>query len=172
MSLIYITGPSGAGKSTIRTELMKRGYEAHDTDENDISAWYDNQTNELVERPPETERSADWYQNHEYRMSDKRVEAFVAQARDKPIFLCGMPANDINFAEYYDKIIYLAISKETMQQRVLSRTTNDFGQSTDELELMLHSYDRIVERYKKLGAVTIDASQPIDVVTGEVLANV
>jgi tRNA uridine 5-carbamoylmethylation protein Kti12 len=43
MPLIYVTGPSGAGKSTVRNELIKRGYEAHDTDEDGMSAWYDNQ---------------------------------------------------------------------------------------------------------------------------------
>lgn len=36
MPLIYITGPSGAGKSTVRKELQKCGYEAHDTDEDGL----------------------------------------------------------------------------------------------------------------------------------------
>jgi putative ribosome biogenesis GTPase RsgA len=36
MPLIYVTGPSGAGKSTVCNELLRRGYEAHDTDENEL----------------------------------------------------------------------------------------------------------------------------------------
>lgn len=50
MSLIYITGPSGAGKSTVRNELIKRGYEAHDTDEDGMSgAAYQILVNDILE---------------------------------------------------------------------------------------------------------------------------
>ena len=84
MPLIYITGPSGAGKSTIRNELIKRGFEAHDTDEDGISAWYNNQTNELVERPHEADRTSDWYQKHDYRMSPERVKFLENELKTIP----------------------------------------------------------------------------------------
>jgi len=64
MSLIYITGPFGAGKSTVRNELIKRGYEACDTDEDGMSAWYDNQTLEPVAFLKAKDRPADWFEKH------------------------------------------------------------------------------------------------------------
>lgn len=122
MSLIYITGPSGSGKSTVCNELIKRGYEAHDTDEDGMSAWYNNQTLELVERPEEKDRTPDWYEKHDYRMSAERVKQLALRAKDKLIFLCGIPANDKEFREYYDKIICLEIDEGTMKERVAART--------------------------------------------------
>ncbi|HJQ09317.1 MAG TPA: hypothetical protein VJ836_07605 [Candidatus Saccharimonadales bacterium] len=73
MPLVYITGPSGSGKSTVRNELIMRGYETYDTDEDGMSAWYNNQTLEPVERPAEKDRTPDWYEKHDYRLSDMSV---------------------------------------------------------------------------------------------------
>src|SRR5262245_22036080 len=118
MPLIYITGPSGAGKSTVQQELTRRGYEAHDTDEDGLSAWYDNQTLQPVTRPEAHDRPADWYQTHTYRLSADRLARLVARARQKPIFLCGIPANDDDFRAHYDQVICLVIDAETMQRRI------------------------------------------------------
>ena len=92
MSLIYITGNSGAGKSSIRKELQRRGYEAHDTDDDGITAWVHKATNKLAERPEnESDRTKEWYDQHEWKMSRQKVEEFAASAKDKLIFLCGSP---------------------------------------------------------------------------------
>ena len=45
MSLTLITGTSTSGKSAVAKELVKRGYEAYDTEHNGISAWYNKKTN-------------------------------------------------------------------------------------------------------------------------------
>jgi hypothetical protein len=37
--LVYVTGISGAGKSAVCHELKRRGYEAHDTDEENNAVW-------------------------------------------------------------------------------------------------------------------------------------
>jgi len=169
MSLIYITGPSGAGKSTIRKELQKRGYEAHDTDEDGISAWHNIETGEKVKRPDPPERPADWYHHHAYRMSPQRVKSLAERAKDKLVFLCGIPANDLELAEYYDKVICLIIDEETMKHRVAIRETNTFGQSPDELKLMLYWHGKMLERYEKFGATMIDAMRPLDKVVNDVL---
>jgi uridine kinase len=169
MPLIYITGPSGAGKSTVRKELQKRGYEAHDTDEDGMSAWYNIETSEKVQRPDEADRSPDWYTHHAYRMSPKRVKVLAGRAKDKLVFLCGIPANDQELAEYYDKVICLVIDEETMKQRVASRDTNTFGKSPDELKLMLYWHGKMLERYEKFGAAMVDATKPLVEVMDEVI---
>jgi len=46
MPLCFITGPSGCGKSTLTKELIRRGYEAYDTD--DDAGWYDTRTNQFM----------------------------------------------------------------------------------------------------------------------------
>lgn len=169
MPLIYITGPSGAGKSTVRNELVKRGYEAHDTDEDGLSAWYDNQTLEPVEFPKPDDRPEGWFERHDFRLSAERLKELAEHAKTKLIFLCGIPANDNEFREYYDKIICLVIDEETMKRRVATRTTNGFGKSPDELKLMLYWHGKMLERYKEWGATMIDASQSIDDVVAAIL---
>jgi dephospho-CoA kinase len=169
MPFVYITGPSGAGKSTVRNELAKLGYEAHDTDEDGMSAWYDNQTLEPVEFLKAKDRPADWFEKHDFRLSTERVKELADRAKSNPIFLCGIPANDNEFREYYDKIICLVIDKEMLKHRVTTRTTNDFGKSPDELALMLYWHGKMLERYKEWGAVMIDASQPLESVVDTIL---
>lgn len=169
MPLIYITGPSGSGKSTVCTELSKLGYEAHDTDEDGMSAWYNNQTLQPVERPEEKDRPADWYEKHGYRLSAERVKELAERAKTKRIFLCGIPANDKEFREYYDKVICLVIDEKTMKERVASRDTNDFGKSPDELKLMLYWHGKMLARYKEWSAVMIDASQPLNKVVDDIV---
>ena len=102
-------------------------------------------------------------------MSAERVRELAEQAKTKLIFVCGIPANDNEFREYYDKIICLVIDEETMKQRVATRTTNEFGKSSDELKLMLYWHGKMLERYKEWGATMIDAAQPLDNVVDEVI---
>jgi uridine kinase len=169
MPLIYITGPSGAGKSTVRNELINRGYEAHDTDEDGMSAWYDNQTLEPVEFLKAKDRPADWFEKHDFRLSAERVKELAVRAKSRFIFLCGIPANDKEFHEYYDKVICLVIDEETMKHRVGTRTTNGFEKSPDELKLMLYWHGKMLERYKEWGAVMVDATQPLEKVVADVV---
>ncbi len=170
MALIYVTGPSGAGKSTVRSELAKLGYEAHDTDEDGLSAWYDNQTLEPVEFLKARNRPADWFEKHDFRLSSERVKELAERAKSKTIFLCGIPANDVEFRKYYDKVICLVIDKEVMKERVLARDTNNFGKSPDELKNMLYWHGKMLERYESWGATMIDATQPLDNVVQGILA--
>jgi len=65
MSLIYITGISGSGKSAVRDELLRRGFEVHGTDENDIAAFYNNGTGQVAERLNRAEdRTPEWRAQH------------------------------------------------------------------------------------------------------------
>jgi adenylate kinase family enzyme len=67
MSLILITGSSTSGKSTIAKELVKRGYEAYDTEHNGVSGWHNKATGKWVagfgEMP---ERTSTWFSQHEW----------------------------------------------------------------------------------------------------------
>jgi dephospho-CoA kinase len=171
MPLIYITGSSGAGKSTVRKELQERGFEAHDTDEDGFSHWVNIKTKAQVRIPEATNRPKGWLDEHAYMLSPEKVEELKEKASSQKVFLCGIPSNDIDFFNVFDKIIFLEIDKETMLDRIKNRRNNTFGQSEDSLALLLKWFDPIRLRYEKAGPTFIDATKPINLVVDEIVQN-
>lgn len=172
MALIFVTGPTCSGKSTIRKELRSRGYEAHDTDEDKISRHYNRETGEVAKYPNDLERPENWHQEHSFRMSPDEIKQMAANSSGKTVFLFGLAENDMELKEYFDKIICLVIDVETMKQRVAARKTNFFGKSPDELRQVLRYFQPTLDKYISAGAVTIDATQPVDKVIDEILSQV
>ncbi len=152
---------SGVGKSTIREELQKRGFEAHDTDEDDITTWHNNKTGQPTHRPDAIEdRTKEWYEDHNWMMSLTKVQELAKLAMKKPIFLCGITSNDKDLWDLFDKAICLTVDEATLKHRLVTRTTNDFGKSPDELANILSWHKESEENYKKMGAIMLDATQP------------
>lgn len=171
MPLVYITGNSGAGKSAVRKELQKRGYEAHDTDENDISSWQNKQTGNIVERPSkEVDRTNDWYSQHDWNMARSKIDNLARIARDRLIFLCGSTSNADEMLDLFDRVYYLSIDENTLKDRLRSRTDNDFGKAPDELNNILSWHKSLEERFKDHGAYLLDAAQPLTKVVDEILS--
>lgn len=170
MPLIYLTGNSGAGKSTIRKELSRRGYEAHDTDENDVSSWQNKLTGKTVERPEfEADRTKEWYDKHDWNMSREKVENLQDVAKDKIVFLCGSTSNADEMIDLFDKVYYLSIDQDTLKKRLLTRTDNDFGKAPDELANITGWHDSLEARYRGHGAEMLDASKSVKEVVDLIL---
>ncbi len=172
MSLIYITGNSGAGKSSVRNELQRRGYEAYDTDDG-LTAWHHKTTNKVVERPTnEKDRTKEWYEAHDWKMSIEKVKELATKAKNKPIFLCGSPSNADEMLDLYDIVICLTVDKDTLQKRINSRTDNDFGKAPDELKNILGWHEAFQNRYRGYEAIMIDANRPLHEVVDDILKNI
>lgn len=169
MALIYITGNSGVGKSSVRRELQKRGYEAHDTDENGISSWYHKATGEATERPiDEVDRTNEWYEQHDWNMSRQRIEELTAQAKEKTIFLCGATSNADEMLDLFHQVIYLTVDEVMLQNRLTNRTDNDFGKAPDELSNILGWHRWLEDSYRDKGATMIDAARPLPEVVDDI----
>lgn len=170
MALIFITGNSGAGKSSVRRELQKRGYEAHDTDEDGISLWYHKATGEATNRPVnEADRTKEWYEKHDWNMSRQRIKELSAKSKKKIIFLCGATSNAPEMLDVFDKVIYLKVDEDTLRSRLKNRTDNDFGKAPDELSNILSWHKWMEETYGDKGAVLVDSTQPVAKVVDEIL---
>ena len=170
MPLIFITGNSGAGKSSVRKELQRRGYEAHDTDEDGITVWRNKTTAELADYPEEqSDRTNEWYEQHEWQMSRQKVEEFAARAKNNLIFLCGSPTNADDMLDLYDKVVCLVADKDTLRHRITARTDNDYGKAPNKLDDILGWHDSFQERYRKYGAIMVDATKPISDVVDDIL---
>lgn len=166
MSLILITGISTSGKSTIAKELVKRGFAAHDTEHNGISAWYNKQTNERVaEFGQIPERTKEWMDQHEWRISMDWIGQKTKEAANKPIFLCGGGANEPEVRALCDRVIWLRTNTETIRARVNNPRDHTYGTEPHELERILEGSKQKEAEYRELGAIMVDATQsPSEVV--------
>jgi thymidylate kinase len=171
MSLIYITGISGSGKSEVLKELKARGYEAYGTDEDEISAFYDNDTNEILINPPAEaeERTPEWRSQYTWKMDRNRVEKLSKKANNKNIFLCGVAANENEIWDLFSKALALVIDEKTLKHRIDSRTNNNFGKVPHELESILEWQRSANDNYRKFDMAMIDATKPVQNVVDEIL---
>ncbi len=171
MPLIYITGISGSGKSTVRDELRKRGYTAYGTDEDGLAYFYNNETGKpLKHRIPPEVRTPQWRSEDTWKVQRAAIEKLHHEAEDKPIFLCGVVANDASeLWDLFDKVFALTIDDETLRHRITTRTNDDFGKLLHEFELLLNWQKTAKEDYEKLGAILIDATKPVGEVVDEII---
>ena len=138
-----VEGLSGAGKSSVYEELIRRGYKAISTDR----AW----------------KSRD----HENATWDRdRAVSELGSAEPEVLFVCGSSLNRDQFLPYFTKVFNLRIDDDTMRRRLQERTDDDWPLGQEGVELML-TLNRSVE--KPVGAIDVDATQPLNQVVDELL---
>jgi broad-specificity NMP kinase len=171
MPLIYITGTPGAGKTAVRDELQRRGYTAYDTDEDGLAHYYNTETNELVYKHMSAEaRTEEWRKTHAWKVPRSAVEKLHAEAANKPVFLSGVVANDFDeLWDVFDNVIALTIDETTLCHRITTRTTGDYGKNEHEFAGLLAWQKTAMDKYRKRGAVIIDATQPLSDVVDKIL---
>jgi shikimate kinase len=173
MSLILITGISTSGKSSIAKELIKQGFEAYDTEHNGISAWFNKETGEkAAEFGQVADRTKEWMDQHEWRMSMDWVRQKVEESADKQIFLCGGGANEPEVRELCDKVIWLKTDEATIRSRINNPRDHTYGTKPHELERILEGNGRKEAEYQEYGAIMVDARQSFEKVVDEILAKV
>ena len=174
MALYYITGISGSGKSLVRSELLKRGYEAFGTDEDALAYFYHNETGEPIKNYlTSEERTPEWRKNHSWKLLRSTVENLAQSAQDRKVFLCGTVANDADeLWDLFTKVFALTINEDTLRNRIINRTSNDFGKSSHEMASILEWQRSAESDYKKLGATIIDATRSVNKVIDDILEQV
>jgi hypothetical protein len=170
VGLIYVTGISGAGKSAACAELLRRGFDADDTDAHGNAGWVDRSTGEVLGRLPSAERTPGYLERYEWRLDPERVTALARQAEDRLVFLCGSTANEAEVRSLFRSTVYLAIDEETLHRRLETRTSNDFGRSPYE-RAMVVGWHRVAEDgYRRFGAAIVDATRPLCQVVDEIVS--
>lgn len=171
MSLIYVTGISGSGKSQVREELLRRGFEAHGTDEDGVAAYFNNETGEIEnENASDPDfRTPEWRSKHTWKAQREKVEELTTRAKDKPIFLCGVVANDNEVWDLFGKVFALVIDEDTLKHRITHRTENNFGQNPHEFAMISEWQKTAEDDYRKFGATIIDATRPLEQVVDEII---
>lgn len=170
MALIFITGISTSGKSSAAKELAQRGYEAHDLEHNGISAWYHKEKGTRdAEFGQVPERTKEWADAHEWRVSMDFIHDIAKKAADKPIFLCGGGANEKDIIALCDKAIWLKTDEKTIRERVNIPRDHTYGTKPHELAAVIEGNRLKEQEFEKMGAIMIDARRPFDEVIDEIL---
>jgi broad-specificity NMP kinase len=121
-----VEGGSGTGKSSVCRELRRRGYKAIDGD-NELAYQGDPETGERTEGVS--------HENHIWNVG--KVREIASNTEDEVIFFCGGSRNFNVFLDLFDKVFVLDVDTETLEQRLDSRTVDDWGAAETERELIL-----------------------------------
>lgn len=158
MALFYITGTPGTGKTTIQKELTRLGYEAYDLDDRRFGGPCNKATGEVAVMPPIKERTPEWFDAHEWRVSRPAMEALKENSKGKTVFVCGTATTENVIWDLFDKILYLNIDELTLCDRIANREDKDFGKTEHELQRILERYREAQENLKQREVVLIDAT--------------
>jgi hypothetical protein len=140
---------SGTGKSAALLELGRLGFDVVDTDEGNWTEWSDRE---------------DGYVWREDLMTE-----LLARAGGPPLYVSGTVSNKGRFYERFDAVVLLSAPAHVLLERVERRTTNPYGKTRQERELILRHLADVEPRLRARCTHEIDATQPLAVVVGQLV---
>ncbi len=141
MRRVLITGMSGTGKSTALEELSRRGFRVVDTDEGDWTIWDEHE--------------------HGYVWREERIADLLATDGGPTLFVAGTVSNQGRFYPQFDAVVLLSAPAETVLKRIATRTTNQYGKSRQEQELILGHLRDVEPLLRATCTHEIDAARPL-----------
>lgn len=165
---ILITGVAGTGKSAVCDELNKLGYKALGIEDIDGLFTmvhkktgkpfknYDDDNLELV-------KQADW-------ICDKKKLQHLMRKNSKGIvFYCGTASNLADLLHLFDKIFLLKVSQKILRERLSTRTSNNFGRTSEAQKWMFSWKSRWENHLKEKVAIVIDASRSLREIAKDII---
>lgn len=149
MRRILLTGMSGTGKSAALAELGRQGFETVDTDAPGWTEWSDEEEG--------------------YVWREDRIAALLVEPRDRPLFVSGTVSNQGRFYAQFDAVVLLSAPAEVLLARVESRTTNSYGKTSEERELILGHLAEVEPLLRATCTHELDAARPLDDVVAELV---
>jgi len=141
---------SGTGKSSALGELERLGFAVVDTDEPGWTEW------------SEQEAGLVW--------KEDRIAELIALERDVPLYVSGTVPNQGRFYRDFDAIVLLSAPADVLLGRIESRTTNDYGKTAGERDLILDHLAEVEPLLRATCTHEIDAAQPLEAVVAQLVA--
>jgi dephospho-CoA kinase len=132
---------SGTGKSSALTELGRRGFRVVDTDAPGWTEWSDHAGG--------------------YVWREDRVAELLSREDGPPLYVSGTVSNQGAFYDRFDAVVLLSAPPEVLISRVEARTTNPYGKTLAQRELILRHLTEVEPLLRKTCTHEIDATQPL-----------
>jgi adenylate kinase family enzyme len=145
MSRIFVTGMSGTGKSSALAELGRRGYRVVDTDHAGWSEW--------------VESSDDG--RGEWLWDEERMTGLLDSDDGRSLFVQGCVSNQSKFYDRFNAVVLLSAPAEVILDRIVRRTTNNYGKTPLERAMILDDLARVEPLLRKSCTHEVDASRPL-----------
>ncbi len=168
---ILLTGISGAGKSAVGKALQGKGFDVIEVDHyKNTAEWRDIRTGEVATYNP-----GDGYDRimelHYYLKSEGVLPLLERGAKtEKPYFFDADAQNIQDYYSYFDMMFLLTINRDTAEERLLHRTTGDWGKDPGELKQTLDDLEPYQNMLLTAGAIPIDTTRPLDRIADEILS--
>jgi len=130
---------SATGKSSVLAELARRGFRTVDTDE---PGW-----------TVEDAEGGRWW-------DEERIAQLLVEG-GPTLFVAGTVSNQGRFYDRFDAVVLLSAPADALLHRIAWRSTNDYGKSLEERELILEHVRDVEPRIRATCTHEIDASQPL-----------
>ena len=170
MGAVQIAGCSAAGKSTVAAELARRGLVAIDADDDPRLARFVDAAGTVVDEEP-TAPDLDWLARHGWAWDPARLDELIEAAAAETLYVCGGADNQHEVTDRFTQVFLLEIDQATMLARLDARRDyHDWGHIGDTREYLRRKLPALQNGLLALGAIPIDARQPLDQVVDEILS--
>jgi dephospho-CoA kinase len=132
---------SGTGKSAALLELGRLGFDVVDTDEPGWTLWSDDDGG--------------------YVWREDRIAELLTRRGVPPQFVSGTVSNQGRFYDRFDAVVLLSAPAAVLLARIEQRTTNSYGKSPAERELILQHLAEVEPLLRRTCTHEIDATQPL-----------
>jgi dephospho-CoA kinase len=150
MRRILVTGMSGTGKSTALAELRRRGFAVVDTDEAGWTKWCG--------------------EDDGYVWREDRIAELLERPHEATLYVSGTVSNQGRFYPEFDAVVLLSAPVDVLLRRLESRTTNAYGKSAEERDLILRHVAEVEPLLRATCTHVLDATQPVEAVVAELMA--
>jgi len=146
---ILVTGMSGTGKSTALAELAQRGFRVVETDREPWSEWSDDDGG--------------------YVWREELIEELLAGEDGPTLYVSGAVSNQGRFYPRFDAVVLLSAPTEVLLHRIENRTTNDYGKSVEERDLILGHIAEVEPLLRATCTHEVDATLSVEDVVSELI---
>ena len=132
---------SGTGKSSALVALERLGFQVVDTDDSGWTEWSD--------------------RDGGYVWREDRITELLAREDGPSLYVSGTVSNQGRFYPHFDAVVLLSAPADVLLGRIAQRTTNPYGKTPEQRELVLRDLAEAEPRLRRTCTHEIDATQPL-----------